>query len=74
MMARLGEQRVTNYTRDIPVSLDAITERLRRCDGVNYDCTVIVWEQCKLIVAALDRLQEGEAIPAVVASAIALAE
>lgn len=44
------------YTHDAE-TFPAVLERLRRCDGVNYDCVILPWEQCQLLVAAVDALR-----------------
>lgn len=46
------------YTHDLPPGdIAALLERLRRVDGVRYDCTILVWEQCQALTQELDRLQ-----------------
>jgi hypothetical protein len=47
----------TNFTHDVPVELDALLERLKRCDGKNFDSTVIVWEQCQMLVEEIASLR-----------------
>ncbi len=46
----------TNWTHNIPVEIGPLLERLRRCDGTQFDSTVIVWEQCQLLVAEYEKL------------------
>lgn len=44
------------YTHDLPPGdIAALLERLRRVDGVRYDCTILVWEQCQALTQELDR-------------------
>ena len=51
----------TTFTHDIvPGDMDALLERLRRCDGKATDATVIVWEQCQALVKEVESLR-GEA-------------
>lgn len=45
-------------THDLPAGdLAALVERLRSVDGVRFDSAVVVWEQCRALVAELDRLR-----------------
>jgi hypothetical protein len=45
----------TNFTNDVREGdIEALLERLKRCDGVNYDCSVITWEHCQLLVRVIE--------------------
>lgn len=54
----MGEANGPTWTHDIPPGdIDALLERLSRCDGVTSDSTVIVWRQCQALVEWARRLR-----------------
>lgn len=47
------------YTSDCE-ELDALLSRIRECDGKYSDCLVLGWDQCQMLVKALDARLSGE--------------
>lgn len=46
------------FTAGPRVDHTAVFERLRKCDGRDFDCAVVVWEDCQILVAGWDQVRD----------------
>lgn len=55
---RIADAERTLYATEFPAKdVGQILKRLRDADGTQYDCAILGWESCQMLLAEIERLR-----------------
>lgn len=60
---RIADAGRTLYATEFPATdITQILKRLRDADGIQYDCAILGWESCQMLLVEIEKLQNKKCV------------